>query len=145
MLTRDRREIAALLCGNPADLEIREGNSPLETTLCARRENGTIEALPCQDLLLFTPFQPETDSPYGVSLLRSMPFLTEILLKIYQATGMNWERMETYVSPWYANPAATARTESTRRNGVRPWPGSGAPPCRQANRAASATLWPWAT
>ena len=32
-------------------------------------------------------------SPYGVSLLRSMPFLTEILLKIYQAVGMNWERM----------------------------------------------------
>lgn len=93
VLTRDRREIAALLCGNPADLEIREGDSPLETTLCARRENGTIEALPAQDLLLFTPFQPEADSPYGVSLLRSMPFLTEILLKIYQAMGMNWERM----------------------------------------------------
>jgi len=43
--------------------------------------------------MLFTPFQPETEHPYGVSLLRSMPFLTEILLKIYQATGMNWERM----------------------------------------------------
>ena len=28
-----------------------------------------------------------------MSLLRSMPFLTDILLKIYQATGMNWERM----------------------------------------------------
>lgn len=26
-------------------------------------------------------------------MLRSMPFLTEILLKIYQAMGMNWERM----------------------------------------------------
>ena len=31
--------------------------------------------------------------PYGVSLLRSMPFLTGILLNIYQAMGMNWERM----------------------------------------------------
>ncbi len=28
-----------------------------------------------------------------MSLLRSMPFLTEVLLKIFQATGMNWERM----------------------------------------------------
>ena len=28
-------------------------------------------------------------SPYGVSLLRSMPFLTGILLKIYQALGQN--------------------------------------------------------
>ena len=39
------------------------------------------------------PFQPEVGSPYGVSLLRSMPFLTGILLNIYQAMGMNWERM----------------------------------------------------
>ena len=28
-----------------------------------------------------------------MSMLRSMPFLTEILLKIYQAIGLNWERM----------------------------------------------------
>ena len=93
VLDRRRREIAALLCGNPEDVEIREGASPLEFALCGRSERGLVEALPHQELLLFTPFQPETDSPYGVSLLRSMPFLTEILLKIYQAVGMNWERM----------------------------------------------------
>ena len=52
-----------------------------------------VAELPWQELLLFTPFQPEVGSPYGVSLLRSMPFLTGILLNIYQAMGMNWERM----------------------------------------------------
>ncbi|NCE64685.1 serine/threonine protein phosphatase [Pseudoflavonifractor sp. 524-17] len=93
VLDRRHTEIAALLCGNPADLMIKEGDSPLDFTLCVRGENGVPQPLPRQDLLLFTPFQPETDSPYGVSLLRSMPFLVEILLKIYQATGMNWERM----------------------------------------------------
>lgn len=87
------REIRAVLCGNVADLEIREGDNPLDVTLCARRPGGEIRELPFPELLLFTPFQPETDSPYGASLLRSMPFLTEILLKIYQAIGMNWERM----------------------------------------------------
>lgn len=93
VLNRRRDSVAALLCGNAAQIEVREGNSPLDFTLCARRADGAVERLPYQDLLLFTPFQPETDSPYGVSLLRSMPFLTEILLKIYQAMGMNWERM----------------------------------------------------
>ena len=86
-------DIAALLCGNPADLEIKEGDSPLDFALCARRKDGKVEELPRQDLLLFTPFLPEVDSPYGVSLLRSMPFLTEILMKIFHATGKNWERM----------------------------------------------------
>ena len=86
-------DIAALLCGDVERLEIREGDSPLDVTLCVRDRDGTIRTLPRQELLLFTPFQPETEHPYGVSLLRSMPFLTDILLKIYQATGMNWERM----------------------------------------------------
>ena len=93
VLNGRRDGIAAVLCGNVADGEIREGETPLDITLCARGRDGVLEDLPCQELLLFTPFQPETDSPYGVSLLRSMPFLTEILLKIYQAEGMNWERM----------------------------------------------------
>ena len=88
-----RTGIAALLCGNVADVEIREGTSPMEFAIWGRDEGGIMRRLPRQELLLFTPFQPEADSPYGVSMLRSMPFLTEILLKIYQATGMNWERM----------------------------------------------------
>ena len=90
---RGGRDIAAVLCGNPADLEIKEGENPLEFTLCARRRDGTVEELPRQELLLFTPFMPEADSPYGVSMLRSMPFLTNILLQIFHATGKNWERM----------------------------------------------------
>ena len=45
-----------------------------------------------QELLLFTPLNPEAEHPYGVSLLRSMPYLTGLLLKIYDAMGKNWER-----------------------------------------------------
>ena len=90
---RRRTDIAALLCGNVADIEIKEGDSPMKFAIWGRDGNGAMRELPRQELLLFTPFQPETDSPYGGSMLRSMPFLTEILLKIYQATGMNWERM----------------------------------------------------
>ena len=114
VLSRDGRSIAAVLCGNVEDLEIREGDSPLDVTLCARRPGGQIQELPYQDLLLFTPFQPETDNPYGVSLLRSMPFLTEILLKIYQATGMNWERMGNVRFAVVCRPGA-GMDESTAR------------------------------
>lgn len=90
---RDGRDIAALLCADPGRVEIKEGDSPLDFTLCARDRDGTVRELPRQELLLFTPFQPETGAPYGVSMLRSMPFLAEILLKIFDAQGKNWERM----------------------------------------------------
>ena len=92
VLTADGSDIAAVLCGNVEEIEIREGDSPLDVTFCVWRE-GKAEPLPWQQLILFTPFQPEIDHPYGVSLLRSMPFLAGILLKIYQTVGTNWERM----------------------------------------------------
>ena len=91
IVTRGDREIAAVLCGNVADVQIKEGETPLDFKLCTCK-NGEIAELPHQNLLLFTPFNPEADSPYGVSMLRSMPFLCGILLKIYQSLGTNWER-----------------------------------------------------
>ena len=91
--TGDGRDIAALLCGRVEDVQIQEGDSPLDFTLCAMDQYGRMAPLPRQELLLFTPFNPETYAPYGVSLLRSMPFLTELLGKIYHAIGANWERM----------------------------------------------------
>jgi len=84
--------LAAVLCGNVCDVQVKEGASSLDFVLCGRSEGGAFEPLPYQELLLFTPFNPETDSPYGVSLFRSMPFLTEILLRIYQSIGVNWDR-----------------------------------------------------
>ena len=60
-----------LTCGRADQVEIREGASPLEFTLCARGTGEALEPLPCQDLLLFTPFQPEAGSPYGVKSSRS--------------------------------------------------------------------------
>ena len=91
VLTGDGRDIAAVLCAGPEQVEVKQGDSPLDFRLCLRGI-GEPEELPWQELLLFTPFQPTGDAPYGVSLLRSMPFLSGILLKIFQATGQNWER-----------------------------------------------------
>ena len=33
-----------------------------------------------------------TENPYGASVFRSMPFLVDVLLKIYSTIGTNWER-----------------------------------------------------
>ncbi|MBD5169145.1 MAG: serine/threonine protein phosphatase [Oscillibacter sp.] len=91
--TADGRDVAAVLCGRVEDIQIQEGDGPLDFQICGQDEFGQFKPLPRQQLLLFTPFNPETYAPYGVSLLRSMPFLTELLSKIYYAIGVNWERM----------------------------------------------------
>lgn len=86
------REIAALLCGRIENIDIQEGEHSLEFTICGPDEAGHMAPLPHQNLLLFTPLHPEADSPYGVSLLRSLPFLADVLMKIYHTIGINWER-----------------------------------------------------
>ena len=86
------RSIAALLCGRVEDIEIREGENPLTFSVWGPDESGRMAALPYQDLILFTPLNPEAENPYGVSLLRSLPFLADILMKIYHTVGVNWER-----------------------------------------------------
>lgn len=91
MVVADGR-FAALCWGDVNAIEIQEGASPLDFTLCAYDEHGQCKALPYPHLLLFSTLNPEPANPYGVSVLRSMPFLTDILLKIYNTIGVNWER-----------------------------------------------------
>ncbi len=84
--------LRAVCWGDVSKVQIREGKSPLDITLCIQDEHGQAKPLPRQELLLFTTLNPEPANPYGVSMLRSMPFLADVLLKIYQTVGSNWER-----------------------------------------------------
>jgi len=78
--------------GDVTRLEAVEGDGPLSTVLWGPDKNGNMRPLPWQHLLLFTTLNPEPAHPYGVSLFRGMPFLADILMKIYTAIGSNWER-----------------------------------------------------
>ncbi len=84
--------LQAVCWGDVTKLSVLEGDSPLELVLYGPDSTGRLRALPYQHLLLFTALNPEPEHPYGVSLLRGMPFLAEILMKIYHTVGVNWER-----------------------------------------------------
>ncbi len=84
--------LRAVCWGDVTVLEAGEGENPLETVICGPDDRGCMRPLPYQDLLLFTVMNPEPAHPFGVSLFRGMPFLAEILMKIYQTIGVNWER-----------------------------------------------------
>ena len=73
-------------------VQIEEGDSPMETVIWGPDEKGVMRPLPFQHLLLLTTYNPEPEHPYGVSIFRGMPFLADILMKIYTAVGSNWER-----------------------------------------------------
>ena len=85
-------KLRAVCWGDVTALEVQEGENPLETVIWGRDEKGRMRPLPYQHLLLFTALNPEPGHPYGVSMFRGMPFLADILLKIYNTIGVNWER-----------------------------------------------------
>ena len=85
-------KLRAVCWGDVTSLEVQEGENALETVLWGMDERGLMRPLPYQQLLLFTTLNPEPAHPYGVSMFRGMPFLADILLKIYNTIGTNWER-----------------------------------------------------
>ena len=85
-------KLRAVCWGDVTNLEIQEGDNALETILWGMDTYGHMRPLPYQHLLLFTTMHPEPAHPYGVSIFRGMPFLADILMKIYNTIGSNWER-----------------------------------------------------
>ena len=84
--------LRAVCWGDVTTLEMQEGENSLETVIWGMDEKGLMRPMKYQNLLLFTTMNPEPAHPYGVSMFRGMPFLAEILMKIYTAIGSNWER-----------------------------------------------------
>lgn len=85
-------KLRAVCWGDVTTLEVQEGNDSLDVVLWGMDDHGLMRPLPYQHLLLFTTMNPEPAHPYGVSMFRGMPFLADILLKIYNTIGSNWER-----------------------------------------------------
>ncbi len=84
--------VRGLCWGDVTALQVCQGDSPLEPELWGPDDKGLMRPLPYQHLLLFTALNPEPAHPYGVSLFRGMPFIADILMKIYAAIGSNWDR-----------------------------------------------------
>lgn len=85
-------KVRAVCWGDVTAVEPVEGNSPLGTVIWGPDAHGVRGPLPYQQLLLFTSLNPEPTHPYGVSIFRGMPFLADVLMKIYTTIGSNWER-----------------------------------------------------
>lgn len=89
----DKSGIAALYNASLDSVELKCGDSPLDLLICSR--SGVGEAVPVKNpsLILHTALNPALGKAYGRSILRGLPFVSDILLKIFNAIGENWERV----------------------------------------------------
>lgn len=69
------------------------GKNPLDVVVCAQNENGFFVPVKYPQLILKSVRNPEPGKLYGTSLLKGLPFVSDILLKIFNTIGLNWERV----------------------------------------------------
>ena len=84
-------QIRALYNASLDDLELEE-DGPLGVKVLVSEPGGKREC-PYPELLLLSALNPPSGSPWGTSLLRGLPFVSELLMKIYHALGVNWDRL----------------------------------------------------
>ena len=85
------RDIAALYNAPLNIVNVKE-EKPLELDFYFK-DGFEEKKCPYPELILFSALNPEPGEVYGVSLLRGLPFIGDILMKIYRTIGVNWERV----------------------------------------------------
>ncbi|MDR0919301.1 MAG: phage portal protein [Oscillospiraceae bacterium] len=91
LIDNETLKFGGLYNAKSSDIEIIKGNNPLEKIFYKRIENKRYAIL-YPERILFTPLNPQSGQVYGRSVLRGLPCLSKILLKIYQCIGQNYER-----------------------------------------------------
>lgn len=74
-------------------LELRHGKNALQTLVCRREPGGEASPVPHPERILLSVLHPRAGQLGGNSLLLGLPFISKILLQIYQTIGLNWERV----------------------------------------------------
>jgi hypothetical protein len=83
--------ISALYNAGLDDVELK-AVSPLQIDVYRRETGGSVKAK-YPELVFCSALNPPAGSAEGVSLLHGLPFVSNILVQIYNTIGVNWERL----------------------------------------------------
>lgn len=90
LIDKNSGKVVGLSNGNVADVEIKFGSSPLEKEYYLKGEKLPV---PMPQLILFSSINNISGELLGRSVLRGLPTLSSILLRIYECIGQNFDRI----------------------------------------------------
>ncbi|NLP26768.1 MAG: serine/threonine protein phosphatase, partial [Clostridiales bacterium] len=93
ILDTDTRRIVGLFNGNVNDIEIQTCSASNEKKFCIREENGDKTIIQNPELLVFSSINTQAGQTYGISVLRGLPSLSSVLMRIYECIGQNYDRV----------------------------------------------------
>lgn len=83
--------LIGLLNAHPEDVTLKIEDDPFNPAVYINDVAGSSPA-PYPERLLISSLNPNPENPLGRSLLDGLPFVSEILTKIFECIGTNWER-----------------------------------------------------
>lgn len=93
VLSEDLTEVAGIYHAGISDVQIKQGSTPMDVDYYVQGPGGKMQKVQNKNLILFTALNPKAGEVTGVSVLRSLPFVTSILFKIYHSIGQNFDRV----------------------------------------------------
>lgn len=92
VLSKDREQVSALYNASLDDVQIVPCKSPLKLLVC-KNDCGEVAPVKNQELVFATLLNPKAGTACGTSVLKSLPFVSSILLRIFGSIKTNWERV----------------------------------------------------
>lgn len=89
----DGGRIKALYNSSLSNVELQFDNSPLKLKVYRKDEKGQLHLIKYPELILVSALNPDAGNIYGNSIMKGLPFISDILLGIYKSIGANWERI----------------------------------------------------
>ena len=86
-------DIFALYNVSLKNVILKPDSKSLGTDIYVRTNDRNLKKISYPELVLISVFNPEPDIIYGNSILKGLPFVSGILLKIFSSIGNNWERV----------------------------------------------------
>ena len=91
-MVADENGFYALYNAELESIEVKRKKNSIELEFF-NASSGTPVKITHPERLLFCVLNPEAGALLGTSLLRGLPFVSDILLKIFNTIGTNWERV----------------------------------------------------
>ncbi len=84
--------VSALYNASLDDVQIKADKSPLDLVVC-RNDGGVVTPVKYSNRVFATLLNPKPGTVCGTSILSGLPFVSSILLRIFESIKTNWERV----------------------------------------------------
>ena len=93
VMDRNRRNIIGLYNAKVSDVTLKAGDNPLNILMYTTDENGDEHLVNRKDLIIHTALNAKPTEIYGCSILKGLPFVSSVLLKVYESISQNFDRV----------------------------------------------------